>query len=91
MKWTQKHSRNAVAKRARLRVERATREPMEDNRRVQIPRVVPDFTINIRSRSGDRLQITATRFGKSIISEGGFTSARKIARGIEMLIRHAAP
>lgn len=92
MKWTKAHSRNAVAKRARLRIARALVPPVvELSRRVPAPRPVPDFTINIRSRSGDRVQITATRWGRQLITGEGITSARRLTRGMEMLLRHATP
>lgn len=59
--------------------------------KVFTPRPRPDFTISIRSRSGDRVQITATRFGKRILTGEGWKSARQISRGIEALLRHCTP
>ena len=88
MKWTKAHSRNAVAAKARLRADRYEAVQEHFGGKVFKPRIVPDFTINIRTRSGDRLQITATRFGKHFITADGTTSARKICRGIEMLLRY---
>jgi hypothetical protein len=72
-------------------MERANADWNEPKRYVPVPRLAPDFTINIRSRSGDRLQITATRFGKQLITGEGIRSARSIGRGIEILLRHATP
>lgn len=86
MKWDQAHSRNAVAARARRRVRRLV-AGAETGAAAQGRRVVPDFTINIRTRSGERAQITATRFGKLFITGDGLRSARSIARGIEAALR----
>ena len=92
MKWTKAHSKNAVAAKARLRIERSEAGPEYATAKMPpMRRLVPDFTINIRSRSGERVQITATRWGKQFITGEGVVSARKIARGIEMLLRHCEP
>lgn len=55
------------------------------------PRAAPDFTINIRSASGARVQITVTRWGSKLITGEGVKSARAISRGIEMLLRFCVP
>ncbi len=91
MKWTQQHSRNAVAAKARLRMERAADPEVGFATKVFTPRPRPDFTINIRSRSGERAQITVTRIGKRFLTSSGWRSARSIGRGIETLLRHCTP
>ncbi len=92
MVWTKRHSRNAVAAKARKRIERATANWPDEPKFVppKPGHFVPDFTINIRARTGERLQITATRFGKSFLTGEGTKSARSIARGIEILLRNLA-
>jgi hypothetical protein len=88
----QRHSHNAVAKRARRRMERAAREWDEGNRSAPVPRrPAADFILTIRSRSGDRVQVSATRVGKQLLTADGLVSARQLARGIEHLLRLATP
>jgi hypothetical protein len=93
MTWTKQHSKNAVAAKARIRMERANLPIADDPewKTYTSKRLTPDFTINIRSRSGGRVQITATRFGKQFITDDGLKSSRAIGRGIEMLLRHCVP
>lgn len=90
MKWTKAHSRNAVAAKARLRIARALAagEPPAATPTSKLPKLVPDFTINIRTRTGERVQITATRWNRQFITGDGIKSARQISRGIELLLRH---
>lgn len=90
MRWTKQHSKNAVAAKQRLRILRAQQEPepQPDWKMPKMLRHVPDFTINIRTRRGDRCQITATRWGRQLITSDGIKSARQVARGIEMMLRH---
>jgi hypothetical protein len=93
MRWTKAHSLNAVRAKARLRIARAAAEPdYQPDVKVFVPRrLVPDFTINIRSRSGERVQITATKWGKRFITGDGIKSARSISRGIEVMLLYFAP
>lgn len=93
MRWTKQHSQNAVAAKHRLRIIRAQQEPEPETNwsAPKLTRHVPDFTINIRTRRGDRCQITATRFGKQLITGDGIKSVRQVARGIEMMLRHCEP
>jgi hypothetical protein len=92
MRWTKQHSLNAVAARERRRIERANAQwPDEPKWEAPKPgKFAPDFTINIRAKSGDRVQLTASRFGKSFLTGEGIRSAREISRGIEVLIREMA-
>jgi hypothetical protein len=70
-------------------MERAAAELLDEPAvKGRLPRCSPDFVINIRSRSGERVQISATRFGKQFITGDGLKPARSISRGIEMLIRN---
>ena len=55
---------------------------------VKPPKLIPDFTINIRTRKGDRLKITATRWHKQFITGDGIKSARQITRGEECILSH---
>lgn len=89
--WTKEHSRNAVAAKRRRRLERADRPAAEPRRYVPHPRPTPDFTIQIRSRSGDRVQVSVTRLGRRFLTADGVKSAREISRGIEVLLREATP
>lgn len=91
MKWTKRHSRNAIAAKSKLRLQRAKEDyNYEPQLGVKPPKLIPDFTINIRTRKGDRLKITATRWHKQFITGDGIKSARQITRGIEVLIRNMA-
>ena len=89
---TQRHSRNAVAAKARLRLQRGAAGVEDSPRgRVFTPRPTPpDFVINIRARRGDRLQISVWRGPGGLLTADGPTSARKLARGLEALLREAA-
>lgn len=91
MIWTQKHSRNAVAKKARLRIERANAEPAIESRECYKPRrTAPDYTITIRSSRGERLQVSAWRFNGRVMLSEGIDSVRQLCRGIEQLLTKSA-
>ncbi len=93
MKWTYKHSLNAVAAKRRLRIQRAKESTsrlvaeFKAYKPIKLPKLSPDFIINIRAKTGERVQITATRWGKQFITGDGIKSARQIGRGIELLLR----
>lgn len=91
MTWTKKHSQNAVAAKARLRMQRATAElPPEPKRRVFTPRrAKPDFIIRIESRRGERLQVSVHRFLGQVRTSDG-QSARQFCRGLEQLLTKSA-
>ena len=93
MRWTKQHSKNAVASKERLRQQRSTASWPDKPRykEAKLGRFIPDFTINIRTRRGDRLKITATRYGKQMLTGEGIKSVRQITRGIEALLRHCTP
>lgn len=91
MGWTKRHSQNAVAAKARLRIERALAEPeFEPSRKVPMPRrAKPDFIIRIESSRGERLQVSVHRFfGRVRTSDG--QSARQFCRGLELLLTKSA-
>ena len=90
MRWTKAHSLNAVAAKKRIRMERATAEWQDEPKYVapKLGRFVPDFTINIRCRTGERMKITATRSGKQMLTGDGIKSVREISRGIEILLKN---
>ena len=90
MRWTKAHSANAVAAKRRLRILRAS-EPLLDEPSSQFfhPRKLkPDVKINIEFRNGERVQITATKFGSKFITTDGMKSAGGIARGIELILKY---
>ena len=90
MRWTKRHSQNAVAARARKRIGRVNAEPVLDRRRVPAPRQPKaDFIIRIQDRFGERIQVSVTRiYGKVVTSTG--QSARQLCRGIEQLLTKSA-
>jgi hypothetical protein len=90
MRWTKRHSRNAVAAKERQRLAAASAEPKIVVGKVYHPRKPkPDFIIRIEDRFGDRIQISVNRYmGKVMTSTG--QSARQLCRGIEQLITKSA-
>lgn len=91
MKWTKRHSKNAVAAKAIKRMSRA--EPSLDQsgpKKIFVPRRhKPDFIVRIESRSGERIQISVYRFlGRVRTSDG--KSARQLCRGLEQLFTKSA-
>lgn len=92
MRWTKKHSRNAVAARERKRIERATAEPVwEKPRRVFTPRPgKPDFILRIESKRGERMQISVRRYHGRVLISDGIKSVRQLCRGLELLLTQSA-
>jgi hypothetical protein len=91
MTWTQKHSRNAVAKKERLRMDRAVAKPADETQSCYKPRKSsPDFTINIRTARGERMQISVWRINGRVVLSDGIKSVRQLCRGIEHLITKSA-
>lgn len=85
--WTKRHSRNAVAAKARLRIARATTEPELPSGKFPIPRrPAADFIITIKSKRGERLQVSVWRYYNKVILSEGITSVRQLCRGIEHLL-----
>lgn len=91
MRWTKRHSQNAVAAKERKRMERANAEPVFDRRRVPVPRKAKaDFIIRIEDRFGERVQVSAWRFmGRVRVGPEG-QSARQFCRGLEHLLTKSA-
>lgn len=90
MRWNKKHSANAVAAKARLRMAQSE-VIVEPAGKVYLPRKrKPDFTIRIESKTGERVQVSAWRFYNRVILSGGFKSVRSLCRGIEHLITKSA-
>jgi len=52
--------------------------------------VSPDFIITIRSKRGERVQVSAWRFNGRVILSEGIKSVRQLCRGIELLITKSA-
>jgi hypothetical protein len=93
MRWTKKHSQNAVAAKERIRIGRAAEAARADarpTRKVRLPRKArPDFIIRIESARGERMQIAVHRFfGRVRTSDG--QSARQFCRGLEQLLTKSA-
>lgn len=90
MQWTKRHSRNAVAAKARLRQARAQAEYPSDRIKCAVPRPMKaDFIIRIEDRFGERLQVSVFRcMGRVHVSGGG--SVRQLCRGLEQLFTKSA-
>ena len=94
MRWNKRHSQNAVAAKARKRMERsleaAAREDARPTGKVQATRAAkPAFTIRIESDRGERMQVAVHRqFGRVRTSDG--QSARQFCRGLEQLLTKSA-
>ena len=92
MKWTKRHSQNAVAAKARKRM-RILPEPAGSvvfAGKVFRPRKrKPDFILRLEDRFGDRLQISIHRSMGRVQIEGGL-SVRQLCRGLEQLITKSA-
>lgn len=91
MKWTKRHSQNAVAAKARLRIARAnTKLELSDGKCFK-PRIpAADFIITIKSNRGERLQVSAWRFNGRVMLSDGVKSVRQFCRGLELLITKSA-
>lgn len=92
MRWTKRHSQNAVAAKARLRIARANAEPVLPSvgRCYKPRRTAADFIITIKSKRGERLQVSVWRFNGMVILSEGIKSVRQLCRGIELLITKSA-
>lgn len=91
VKWTKRHSQNAVAAKARLRLARANAgAPAEGQTLVRLPRKAkPDFIIRIEDRFGERMQVSVWRTGGRVWTGSG-QSARQFCRGLEQLLTKSA-
>lgn len=91
MRWTKRHSQNAVAAKARLRIARAHAEPSWPRVKCHVPRTpAADFIITIKSKRGERLQVSVWRFNGHVILSEGIKSVRQLCRGLEHLINKSA-
>lgn len=91
MRWTKRHSQNAVAAKARRRIEQATAELEIDppTATFRPRRLMPDFIIHIKSQRGERLQVAVHRFMGRVRTTDG-QSAREFCRGLEQLLTKSA-
>jgi hypothetical protein len=85
MAWKKKHSRNAVAAKARRRLARSEATPTDANRRkLRRPRSRARFRISIRDLLvGDSLTLTLTELpwpGRFVTAEGEAISAAQLCR-----------
>jgi hypothetical protein len=93
MKWTQRHSQNAVAAKARKRMQEPT---FESERRLRMPRIrtKAKWRIQIRDEEhGDSLTLTLYRLpwpARYVDGDNQEHSARSLGRGIATLLTHAA-
>lgn len=91
MKWTRTRSLRAHAAKERLRIQRAESEPEIDCVKCPVPRKpAADFTIQIRSRTGERIQVSIWRFYNRCVISDGIKSVRQLCRGLEQLITKSA-
>lgn len=89
--WTKRHSQNAVAAKGRLRIARANAEPELSPCKCFKPRTpAADFIITIKSKRGERLQVSAWRFNGRVLLSDGVKSVRQFCRGLELLITKSA-
>ena len=73
-------------------IARATAEiAVDENAKVFHPsRPTADFTITIKSKRGERLQVSAWRFNGRVLLSDGVKSVRQFCRGLELLITKSA-
>jgi hypothetical protein len=92
MRWTKRYSQNAVAAKARKRMERSLEPDVLslESQKVLVTRAArPAFTIRIESARGERMQVAVHRFfGRVRTSDG--QSAREFCRGLEQLLTKSA-
>lgn len=89
MKWTKRHSQNAVAAKARRRLQS---QPMEVGFAAKVSRprpAKPDFILRLEDRFGARLQISIHRYHGRVFIPGGL-SVRQLCRGLEHLLTKSA-
>jgi hypothetical protein len=95
MTWTKQHSKNAVAAKARKRIDRATKEPERTpRRRVPVPRKGRAvITIQIRDHEiGDSLTLNLKRscWRDAWYCEQGFYSTAQVAAAVKHIVHSAA-
>lgn len=89
MQWTKRHSQNAVAAKARRRMQP---QPIEVGCAAKIIRprpAKPDFILRIEDRFGARVQISIHRYHGRVFIPGGL-SVRQLCRGLEQLLTKSA-
>lgn len=91
MKWTRERSIRANAAKERLRIQRAQTEPEIDRVQCPIPRKpAADFIVTVKSKTGERVQVSVWRFYNRCVISGGIKSVRQLCRGLEQLITKSA-
>ena len=93
MVWTQKHSENAVAAKARLRIEHAQAEPkIELHRKVRSSRVRARFRLQFRDELiGDSLTLSLYELpwkGRFVGANRQELSAAQICRALKAILNH---
>lgn len=91
--WTKKHSRNAVAARARRRIERGeAATEAQRPRNVRRPRGRARFWISIRDRKiGDSMTLSLSELpwpGRFVDSRGQQLSTAQICRAVKTILNH---
>lgn len=90
-KWTRERSIRANTAKERLRIQRAQAEPEIDRVKCPVPRKpAADFTITVKAKSGERVQVSVWRFYNRCIISDGIKSVRQLCRGLEQLITKSA-
>lgn len=91
MKWSKQRSLRAHAAKERLRIKRAQAELEIDRVKCQIPRrPAADFTVTVRAKNGERVQVSIWRFCNRYIISDDIKSVRQLCRGLEQLITKSA-
>lgn len=92
MYWTKQHSHNAVAAKARLRIQRAEAVPTFDRRKVRVPRGRARFRFSIRDdKIGDSLTLSLAELpwrGRFVDAAGNETSTAKLCRLLREILNH---
>lgn len=96
MSWTKRHSQNAIAAKARRRIEMAQRPPKSYRRRVYTrrPRGRAKWRLQLRDlEHGDSLTLTLHRLpwpARYVDTDGHPHSAASLGRALTAVLRHAA-
>ena len=93
MRWTKRHSQNAVAAKARKRVERATAQiEAGPSRKVAMPRSKARFQLTIRDwKIGDSITLSLTPLpwrGRFVDSDRNKLNTAQICRMVQETLNH---
>lgn len=92
MYFTAAYSKNAVAKKARLRIERAEAVPKIERRKIRVPRSRARFTITVQDHQiGDGMRLSLRELpwrGRFISTEGQELSTKQVCGAIREVLNH---